>query len=139
MDLIGNFKQIDLANTLLLMHLHKSILWFFSLLALLWSSVDHLHVGVSSFDNRLDRCVRNNILLKSFPSTLEIKSTEGYSIMRDCSKKLFPLAKDNAKQVMYSRSKKHNKYSWKTIFIKALIFKTLKNPSLNVRPKLRLQ
>ena len=138
-DLIGSFKQIDFANTLLLMYLHKSILWFFSVLVLLWSSVDHLHVGISSLDNRVDRCVRNNILLKSFPLTVEIKSTEGYNIMRDCSKKLFPVAKDNAKQIMYSRSKKHNKYSWKTIFIKAVIFKTLKNPSLNVRRKLRLQ
>ena len=34
-DLIGSFKQIDFANTLLLMHLHKSILWFFSVLVLL--------------------------------------------------------------------------------------------------------
>ena len=35
-----------------------------------------------------------------------IKSIKGYNIMKDCSKKLVVLAKNNAKQTMYSSLKK---------------------------------
>ena len=57
----------------------------------------------------LERCIKNNILPKSFclkPLNWLIKSIKGYNIMKDCSKKLVVLAKNNAKQRMYSNLKK---------------------------------
>ena len=54
----------------------------------------------------LERCFKNNILPKSFRLKPLIKSIKGYNIMKDCSKKLVVLAKNNAKQRMYSSLKK---------------------------------
>ena len=54
----------------------------------------------------LERCIKNNILPKSFRLKSPIKSTKGYNIMIYCSKKLVVLAKNNAKQRMYSSLKK---------------------------------
>ena len=54
----------------------------------------------------LERCIKNNILPKSFHLKPPIKSIKGYRIMKDCSKKLAVLAKNSAKQRMYSGLKK---------------------------------
>ena len=54
----------------------------------------------------LERCIKNNILPKSFRLKSPIKSIKGYNITKDCSKKLVVLAKNNAKQRMYSSLKK---------------------------------
>ena len=54
----------------------------------------------------LERCIKNNILPKSFRLKSPIKSTKGYNIMIYCSKKLVALAKNNAKQRIYSSLKK---------------------------------
>ena len=54
----------------------------------------------------LERCIKNNILTKSFRLKPPIKSNGGYNIMKDCSKKLVVLAKNNAKQRMYFSLKK---------------------------------
>ena len=54
----------------------------------------------------LERCIKNNILPKSFRLRLPIKSIKGYNSMNNCSKKLVGLAKNNAKQRMYSSLKK---------------------------------
>ena len=49
----------------------------------------------------LERCIKNNILPKSFRLKPPIKSIKGYNIMKNCSKKLVVLAKNNVKQRMY--------------------------------------
>ena len=49
----------------------------------------------------LERCIKNNILPKSFRLKPPIKSIKGYNIMKDYSKKLVVLARINAKQRMY--------------------------------------
>ena len=49
----------------------------------------------------LERCIKNNILLKSFRLKPPITSIKGYNIMKDYSKKLVVLARNNAKQRMY--------------------------------------
>ena len=49
----------------------------------------------------LERCIKNNILPESFRLKTSIKSSKGYNITKDCSKKLAVLAKNNAKQRMY--------------------------------------
>ena len=49
----------------------------------------------------LERCIKNNILPKSFRLKPPIKSIKGYNIMKDYSKKLVVLARNNAKQRMY--------------------------------------
>ena len=49
----------------------------------------------------LERCIKNNILPKSFRLKPPIKSNKRYNIMKVCSKKLVVLAKNNAKQRMY--------------------------------------
>ena len=54
----------------------------------------------------LEICINNNILLKSFRLKPPIKSSKGYNIMKDCSKKLVVLSKNNAKQRMYFSLKK---------------------------------
>ena len=54
----------------------------------------------------LERCIKNNILPKSFRLRPPIKSIKGYNSMNNCSKKLVGLAKSNAKQRMYSSLKK---------------------------------
>ena len=54
----------------------------------------------------LETCIKNNILLKPFRFKPPIKSIKGYKIMKDCSKKLVVLAKNNAKQRMYFSLKK---------------------------------
>ena len=48
----------------------------------------------------LERCIKNNILPKSFRLEPPIKSNKGYN-MKDCRKKIVVLAKNNAKQRMY--------------------------------------
>ena len=45
----------------------------------------------------LERCIKNNILPKSFRLKPPIKSIKGYNIMKDCSKKLVVLAKNKCK------------------------------------------
>ena len=54
----------------------------------------------------LERCIKHNILPKSFRLKPPIKSIKGHNIMKDCSKKLVVLAKNNAKERMYSSLKK---------------------------------
>ena len=54
----------------------------------------------------LERCMKNNILPKSFRLKPPIKSINGYNIMKDCIKKLVVLAKNNAKKRMYFSLKK---------------------------------
>ena len=54
----------------------------------------------------LKRCIKNNILPKSFRLKPPIKSIKNYNIRKDCSKKLLVLAKNNAKQRMYFSLKK---------------------------------
>ena len=50
----------------------------------------------------LERCIKNNILPKSFRLKPPIKSIKScYNIMKDYSKKLVALARNNAKQRMY--------------------------------------
>ena len=49
----------------------------------------------------LERCIKNNILPKSFRLKPPIKSNKGYNIMKDFRKKIVVLAKNNAKQRMY--------------------------------------
>ena len=61
------------------------------------------------YHGNMERCIKNNILPKSFrlkPPIKSIKSIKGYNIMKDCSKELVMLAKNNAKQRMYSSLKK---------------------------------
>ena len=54
----------------------------------------------------LETCIKNNILLKPFRLKPPIKSIKRYKIMKNCSKKLVVLAKNNAKQRMYFSLKK---------------------------------
>ena len=54
----------------------------------------------------LERCIKDNILPKSFRLKPPIKSIKGNNIMKDCSRKLVVLAKNNAKQRMYFSLKK---------------------------------
>ena len=54
----------------------------------------------------LERCIKNNILPKSFRLKPPIKSIKGYNSVKDCSKKLVVLAKNNANQRMYFNFKK---------------------------------
>ena len=54
----------------------------------------------------LERCIKNNILPRSFRLKPPIKSIKGNNIMKDCSRKLVVLAKNNAKQRMYFSLKK---------------------------------
>ena len=54
----------------------------------------------------LERCIKNNIFPKSFCLKPPIKLIKGYNIMKDYSKKLVVLAKNNAKQRMYFTLKK---------------------------------
>ena len=49
----------------------------------------------------LERCIKNNILPKSFSLRPSIKSIKVYNIIKDCSKKLEVFAKNNANQRMY--------------------------------------
>ena len=54
----------------------------------------------------LERCIKNNILPKSFSLRPSIKSIKGYNIIKDCNKKLEMFAKNNANQRMYCSLKK---------------------------------
>ena len=72
----------------------------------------------------LEICINNNILLKSFRLKPPIKSNKGYNIMKDCSKKLVVLSKNNAKQRMYFSLKKVEeiKLYLKTFYQKNITF-----------------
>ena len=72
----------------------------------------------------LEICINNNILLKSFRLKPPIKSNKDYNIMKDCSKKLVVLSKNNAKQRMYFSLKKVEeiKLYLKTFYQKNITF-----------------
>ena len=58
----------------------------------------------------LERCIKNNILSKSFRLKPPIKSIKGYNIMKHCSQQeISSVAKSNAKQRMYFSLKKVEK------------------------------
>ena len=63
----------------------------------------------------LKRFIKNNILPKSCHLKPLIKSTKGYNIMKDCRKKLGLFSKNNAKQRMYSSSKKVKEIKQETL------------------------